>query len=33
MSYRSGNEEGSCELEITVAAESGAVEQESATGC
>jgi len=33
VSYRSGNEEGSCELELTVAAESGAVEQESATGC
>jgi len=33
LSYRSGNEEGSCELELSLNAESGAVEQRSADGC
>lgn len=33
LSYRSGNEEGSCELELTVDVGSGEVDAEQATGC
>lgn len=33
LSYRSGNEEGFCELELTLNVASGAVEQRSANGC
>lgn len=33
LSYRSGNEEGSCELELTVDIGSGVVHSEGTTGC
>jgi len=33
LSYRSGNEEGFCELELSLNVESGAVERRSANGC